>query len=241
MLYVILADVHGNLEALEAVINTFPGVEEKRILCAGDIVGYGADPEECIDRVVSLGAKSVLGNHDSAVIGKTDDAYFNPHAKEAVRWTRDRLSRRAKDYLNGLPLLIENKLFTVVHGTLYEPGEFHYTMSGADAMRTFEILKTRICFIGHSHVAGVFMLKDGKPFYSYKNQMKLEKEVSYIVNAGSVGQPRDNDNRACYCVYDPEKEEIELRRVEYDIKSAQDKIMKAGLPPILAERLLYGR
>ena len=240
MRYIIISDIHGNLEALESVIESFSGSDEKEILCAGDIVGYGADPEECVDRVISQGARNVLGNHDAAVTGKADTALFNANAREAVEWTADRLSRHAKDYLNGLPLVFENGLFTVAHGTLHEPEEFIYMMSGAEAMHTFEILKTQVCFVGHSHVPGWFALKNGKVSYSNGSRIRLEKSSKYIVNAGSVGQPRDNDNRACYCVFDPQKKEIELRRVEYDISRAQNKIIEAGLPPALAERLAQG-
>jgi len=238
--YIIISDIHGNLEAFEAVIDSFPGADEREILCAGDIVGYGADPERCIDRVVSIGAQSILGNHDAAVTEKTDISFFNTYAREAVYWTMDHLSRRGKDYLEGLPLVFENPVLTMAHGTLHNPAEFIYMMTGADAMHTFEVLKTPVCFVGHSHVPGVFVLRDGRIFYSDNSRMKLEKGAQYIVNVGSVGQPRDNDNRACYCIYDPEKQEVELRRVEYDIKRAQDKIMEAGLPPALAQRLSYG-
>ena len=241
MRYIIISDIHGNMEAFESVIESFSGFDEEEILCAGDIVGYGADPEECVDRVISIGARSVLGNHDAAVTGKTDIASFNASAREAVYWTVDRLSRHAKEYLDGLPFVFENGLFTVVHGTLHEPEEFIYMMSGAEAMRTFEILKTQVCFVGHSHVPGVFTLKNGKMSYSHRMRTRLEESSIYIVNAGSVGQPRDNDNRACYCVYDTKKKEIELCRVEYDISGAQNKIIESGLPPVLAERLAYGR
>ena len=240
MTYIIISDIHGNLEAFEAVIDSFPDAGERKILCTGDIVGYGADPGKCVDRVVSIGAKSVLGNHDAAVIEKTDISFFNTSAREAVYWTMGNLSRCGKDYLEGLSLVFEDPVLTMAHGTLHMPEKFIYMMTGAEAMHSFEVLKTPICFVGHSHVPGVFVLRDGRIFYSDNGRTRLEKGARYIVNVGSVGQPRDKDNRACYCVYDPEKKEVELRRVEYDIKRAQDKITEAGLPPALAERLSRG-
>jgi len=240
MKYVIISDIHSNLEALEAVARTFPSLEECKILCAGDIVGYGADPGPCIDICRSMGITSVRGNHDAAVLEKTNIFFFNGSAVRAVLWTKRNLETSRKDVLEGLPLVIMGPDITVVHGTLHQPEEFLYMMTELEAARTFELLKGRICFVGHSHVPGVYSLKDGKIEYTYTNRMKLDKFGKYIVNVGSVGQPRDNDNRACYCVYDTEAEEIEFYRIEYDIQKAHDKIIKAGLPAILGERLHKG-
>jgi predicted phosphodiesterase len=241
MIYVIISDIHGNLEAFNAVIESFAGIKAKKVFCAGDVVGYGADPEECIEKIKRIGAECILGNHDAACVDKTDIAYFNPHAREAVLWTKDVLSTAAKDYLKTLPYTCKNSHFTASHGTLHDPEEFIYMMSGADAMHTFELLKTQVCFVGHSHVPGVFSLKEGKISYSQNKSLKLENGFKYIVNAGSVGQPRDYDRRACYCVYDVDKCSIKFERIEYDVEEAQQKIIAAGLPAALAERLAYGQ
>ncbi|RKY42655.1 MAG: metallophosphoesterase [Candidatus Makaraimicrobium thalassicum] len=241
MTYIILSDIHGNLQAFESVISSFPKTDNSRIVCAGDVVGYGADPNECIELIMSLGAENVLGNHDAAVIDKTDISYFNENARKAVLWTRERLDRAGRDYLNGLPLVRENPSFTVVHGTLHDPAEFIYMQSGTEAMRTFEILNTKICFVGHSHVPGVFVYRDSGLYQSFERKISLEDGARYIVNVGSVGQPRDNDNRACYCVYDSSSGEIEFHRIKYDVISARERIISAGLPGALGDRLLFGR
>ncbi|MGB2630604.1 MAG: metallophosphoesterase family protein [Candidatus Omnitrophota bacterium] len=241
MVYIIFSDVHGNLEAFDAVIKSFPDTAEKEFLCAGDVVGYGANPDECIDKVISLGAVNIMGNHDAAVLGKTDVSSFNPHAAAAVSWTITQLTEGSNGYLESLPYIHQTELFTMVHGTLHDPEEFRYMLTNVDARNTFDILKTQICFVGHSHVPAVFMVKDGQIALSFKKKIKLEDDIQYIINVGSVGQPRDGDWRACYCVYDPGKKMIELRRVEYDLKTAQNKIYDAGLPKILGDRLAYGR
>ncbi|MGB2600136.1 MAG: metallophosphoesterase family protein, partial [Candidatus Omnitrophota bacterium] len=241
MIYIIFSDVHGNLEAFDAAVKSMPDAKDKKLLCAGDIVGYGANPNECIDKVISLGAPSIKGNHESAALGQTDISIFNRSAAEAVRWTMKQLTPDGNAYIESLPLIHEEPSFTMVHGTLHDPGDFRYMLTNVEATRTFEVLEKKICFVGHSHVPAVFSLEDGRVDLSFKNKVKLKKEAKYIINVGSVGQPRDGDWRACYCVYDSGKEEVELRRVEYDIETAQKKIIDAGLPRMLAERLAFGR
>ena len=241
MKYVIFADVHSNLEAFNAAVRTFPAGDDTSLVFAGDIVGYGANPNECMELFISLNPESVLGNHDAAVIDKTDVTNFNEYAAGAVLWTKDHLTQQNKDYLRALPLVREEKLFTVCHGTLHNPESFTYMMSGADAMHTFELMKTKICFVAHSHIPGIFTFRDGQVYKSFKEKLVLKKEEKYIINVGSIGQPRDNDNRSSYCTYDPDKDEVKFHRVEYDIKIARKKIINAGLPPILGDRLLVGR
>ncbi|MFC1644202.1 metallophosphoesterase family protein [Candidatus Omnitrophota bacterium] len=241
MTYTIISDIHGNLQAFDAVIKSLPEKNNTHIICAGDVVGYGADPDGCIEKMLALGAKNILGNHDAAVIDKTDIYYFNEYAASAVLWTKEHLSKAGREYLNALPLVLEEDLFTVVHGTLHDPEQFIYMVSAASAMHTFERLKTKICFVGHSHVPGVFIFRDGKVYQSFKKKIRIEKGEKYIINVGSVGQPRDNDSRACYCTYDPDKGEVDFYRIEYDIKLAREQIISAGLPQTLGDRLLYGR
>lgn len=241
MLYIIISDIHSNIQAFEAAVGSFPDAAERRIISAGDTVGYGANPVECVALMASLGAENVMGNHDAAVAEKTDMSFFNEYAKEAVVWTKGGIGQRERDYLAGLPYVKELPDLTLVHGTLHSPEEFTYMITGADAMHTFEVLKTKVCFVGHSHMPGVYRLQDGELLESWKKKFKLEKGSTYIINAGSVGQPRDGDPRACYCVYDTDKREIEFMRVEYDIGSARNAIVKAGLPHVLADRLLSGR
>ncbi len=240
MIYVVLSDIHGNLPALEAVEETFPRGGFK-VICAGDLVGYGADPNECTLKVRDLGAIAVLGNHDAGVIGKMDPSYFNQYAATALEWTRANMGREERRYLEGLGYVHEAGSFFVVHGTLNSPEDFCYMFDEEDALPTFELLSKTICFIGHTHVAGAFFYKDGEISRSFREKISIEKGAKYIINAGSVGQPRDMNNRASYCVYDSDKSEVEFRRVEYDIKEACDRIKRAGIPPMLGERLFYGR
>lgn len=241
MIYVVLSDIHGNIDALKAVVKSFPEKCDKMILCAGDIVGYGAEPGECIEVIRSLDAKSVLGNHDAAVIGKIDVSKFNETAARGIKWTMKRLSPSDRDYLNGLPFIYESKPCAVAHGTLQEPEDFIYLWNGGDAMRTFKLLNAKVCFVGHTHVSGVFKFKDGRVFQLYNDIVKMEEGAKYIINAGSIGQPRDGIRKACYCVYDTDKEEIEFRRIEYDVDTACARIINAGLPVEYGTRLLEGR
>jgi len=241
MKYVVISDVHGNLQAFEAVKASLPGLEGSKVICAGDTVGYGADPGDCVDSMVSLASENIMGNHDAAVTDRISVWNFNEMAARAVEWTRGSIGRRHRACLEALPQVFADANITVVHGTLHSPGEFRYMLSRTDAAQTFDILRTRVCFVGHSHVPGVFTLKKGEISYASPDRMKLGKDEKYIVNAGSVGQPRDGDRRACYCIYDTERAEIRFRRVEYDVEAARGRILEEGLPEQLGDRLLIGR
>lgn len=242
MIYIIVSDIHSNLEAFNAVIDTFPDKKEKKILCCGDIVGYGANPDECVEKIISLNAITVMGNHDAACAGKLDSYYFNPNAQEAVYWTEEFISDKYKDYLKGLPYTYESPAFTLVHGTLHNYNDFIYMNNKDEAKATFNILKTKLCFLGHSHIPGIFEIDGENISYAKGSGEKvfLKTGARYIINVGSVGQPRDGDNRASYCVYDEDEGSILLKRVDYDIKTAQMKIREAGLPRALATRLEAG-
>ncbi len=210
--------------------------------CAGDIVGYGADPAACIQKTQELNPHIIAGNHDWGAVALADVENFSKNAKEAILWTTDALSGPQKGYLKVLQLLWKND-FMMVHGSPDQPEEFEYILGLSAAYKAFLAMDNEdICFIGHSHVAGVFV-KDsfGQINYNSWPQVKLETGNKYIINVGSVGQPRDNDPRAAYCIYDTEKQMVEIKRVSYDIKQAQAKIIKAGLPRILAERLALGK
>ncbi|HPS20309.1 MAG TPA: metallophosphoesterase family protein [Candidatus Omnitrophota bacterium] len=242
MLYVIFSDVHSNLEALLAVMRSFP--KDAGCVCAGDIVGYGADPEKCVDLVCEKHIDCVIGNHDKAACGDIALAEtFTDRAREAVFWTRNMLGDAHRAFLERLPYVLERKDFVMVHGTLQEPETFRYMRSFYDAAETFDVMGTtqKICFVGHSHLPGIFrQSEEGDISYSTQREIKISPKDKYIINVGSVGQPRDMDKRACYCVYDTEKKVVKFFRMEYDIKTAHDKILNAGLPASLAERLLSG-
>ncbi|MBU3933542.1 metallophosphatase family protein [bacterium] len=237
----IFCDIHANLEALDAVLAALAGERIDRYLCLGDIVGYGANPRECIAEIKKIDAPTIAGNHDWAAVGLFDIAYFNPAAKAAVLWTRQNLAYEDKEFLKNLDLIHREEELTLVHASLQNPGQFEYILDISSAARTFELLRTRLCFIGHSHAPLIF-IKEGENYsFTFQAKVKLKASRMYIINAGSVGQPRDADPRASYVVYDSESEDVEIKRVPYDVQKAQEKIIKAGLPTTLAERLAAGR
>ncbi len=237
----IFCDIHANLEALDAVLAALTRERIDRYLCLGDIVGYGANPRECIAEIKRIDAPTIAGNHDWAAVGLFDIAYFNPAAKAAVLWTRQNLTYEDKEFLKSLDLVYQEDELTLVHGSLQNPGQFEYILDISSAARTFELLRTRVCSIWNSH-APVIFIKEGENYsFTFQTKVKLKASQMYIVNAGSVGQPRDENPQASFVVYDSESKEIEIKRVPYDVQKAKDKIIKAGLPKMLAERLVLGR
>lgn len=241
MRYGIFSDIHSNLEALEAVIKALEKEEIDCFLCGGDIVGYAADPRECLEMVRGSADFVVAGNHDFGCAGLFDIEYFNPQAKEAILWTRDELSESQKAYLASLKLVYQDKNLALVHGSLFEPEKFYYLISEELAKKSFVLQRRKICFVGHSHVPGVFIQDKSGNIYSAKSSfIDIEQDKSYIINVGSVGQPRDLKPGACFCIYDTEKKCVSVKRLAYDIKQAQRKIIEAGLPEFLATRLSQG-
>ena len=240
MRYGIISDIHGNLEALEVAIKALLREKLDKVLCGGDIVGYGADPEECIKKTKELCSAIVSGNHDAASSGLHDARNFNDAAKNAISWTQKNLNREEITFLKKLNLVYQNEHFTLVHGTLQSPEEFRYMVDGDAARETFLLMKKPVIFVGHSHVPGIFSQKNKRINFFCKEKMKISKGEKVIVNTGSVGQPRDGDPRLCYAVYDTDKNTIELKRLPYDIEKAREKIVNAGLPQFLANRLRGG-
>jgi diadenosine tetraphosphatase ApaH/serine/threonine PP2A family protein phosphatase len=241
----ILGDIHGNMEALTAVVDAMrkEGVDEW--VQVGDIVGYGPEPSACIDLVRDLGCTVCIGNHDAAVLGQLDIAYFNNFARAAIEWTRDNLRPADFDYLRSLPLVIKKDLYTVVHGTLHLPDQFGYVISPVEARESLQLQETFLCFVGHSHVPAIYLLRDGQErsldrVYQSEAEVVVDGYSRVLMNVGSVGQPRDEDPRAAYAIYDTETKTASIRRVEYDIAAVQAKIRRAGLPEMLANRLEIG-
>ncbi|MEM7260724.1 MAG: metallophosphoesterase family protein [Planctomycetota bacterium] len=240
MRYAIISDIHGNREALDTVLASIAEQNCDEIICLGDIVGYGAEPGYCLDKIREISKVVVAGNHDYAALGKINIDYFNPHARQATLWTRDQLSEDQKQYLADLPLTVVLEKCTVVHGSLDSPELFDYIQTSYDAYLTMEQLTNQVCFIGHSHVPITFLL-DEVITYTLDPKIDLSAYAKAIVNVGSVGQPRDNNPLACFAIYDDGSSEVELIRVEYDIERSAAKILEAGLPDFLAERLIVGR
>ncbi|MCM8781289.1 MAG: metallophosphatase family protein [Candidatus Omnitrophica bacterium] len=242
MRYGIFSDVHSNLPALEAVFLAYNKESVDEYLCAGDVVGYAANPNECIELVKKQAMVTVAGNHDWAAIDLFSTDYFNSVAKEAIIWTRNNLEPAGRYFLGSLNLVYKNEDLTLVHGTLSNPGNFDYMEDTLTALETFRLLDTPVCFVGHTHVPGVF-IKDaaGNLFYSDSVHLHMKEGNQYVVNVGSVGQPRDGNPQAAYCVYDTKTKEIFIKRVSYDINLTRREIIKVRLPLFLSERLLLGR
>ena len=242
MRYAILGDIHSNLAAFEAVLRDIEGKGGfDKIWCLGDVVGYGPDPCECIERLRQHGHICVAGNHDWAAIGKIDTADFNPIAARACQWTAQQLTEEDVDYLQNLPLSLCQDDFTLVHGSPRDP-IWEYLLSIEAAQDNFACFETAYCLVGHSHTPLIFELAGDEAVYkmfSEGTSLKLGKE-RLIINPGGVGQPRDGDPRASYALYDVEDGTVCHYRVEYDILATQEKMAERGLPTPLIVRLSVG-
>ena len=243
MIYAILSDIHGNLEAFDAVLNHTRENVVERYVCLGDIVGYGANPKECLERIQSLNCTVCAGNHDHAATNLMDTSTFNPYAKKAVTWTQEQLSEEGMKSIRKLPYTNNDEEdFHAVHANLHDPERWGYIFDYLEASESFEHMTKPICFIGHSHVPLAFKKEEDEiqPIYN-TDEITIEENCRYIINVGSVGQPRDGDKRACYCIFDSNSRKVRWQRVDYDIAKAQAKILDAGLPDFLAKRLEMGR
>lgn len=232
----IISDVHANLEALEKTVELIEPLHVDNIVCLGDVVGYGANPNECTSIVRQKTSHVLLGNHDQAACDLAGIQYFNPHARAAAEWTYEQLAQEHKEFLRGLPYTLELGGLFFVHASPYEPEAWHYILSPEEARDNLDHFRQPVCFVGHSHVALIF----GSD-HSTTPGRTIQRGVKYIINVGSVGQPRDGDWRLSFGVFDTQKWTYQNIRSEYDVQSASQKIMKSGLPRVLAERLFLGR
>ncbi len=244
MRYVIFSDVHANLEALERVLAHAARAQPDAYVCLGDVVGYGPNPNECVARVRDLGAGTVAGNHDRAAVGAVDLGRFSPVARAAIEWTQGALDPAARAWLAALPLRRDVGGCLAVHGSPRDPIE-EYLLDLPGALANFAAEPFACCFVGHTHVPGAFALEpDGRVGATELppgSAVRLRPEVRYLINVGSVGQPRDGDPRASYLVFDDRAATVTLRRVPYALEKTQAKIAAVALPPLLAERLAIGR
>jgi len=249
--WLILSDIHGNLEALDAVLDAASVDGYDQILCCGDVVGYGADPNAVTEKIRSCTAHIVRGNHDKACAGLDDLEWFNPAARHSALWTQSVLEEENAAYLRALPRgplevgTSSSSHFQIMHGSPVDEDE--YLLQPEEAFMMMDYLDTRISFFGHTHVQGGFRfhhrgvqrldpeIPDGS------QELVLDRESFYLINPGSVGQPRDGDPRAAWVLYTPEERSVLYRRVDYDFRPAQRKIIAAGLPPQLAYRIALGR
>jgi diadenosine tetraphosphatase ApaH/serine/threonine PP2A family protein phosphatase len=240
MRYAILSDVHSNLEALEAVLYDVGVRKIQDVVFLGDAVGYGPNPNECIELLVKRCRVLLAGNHDWGVIGQTDIAYFNEYAREAIEWTRDVLTEKNSKTLASFPVTkeIEKGDMLLVHSTPKEPNMWHYLLTLWDAEINFHYFSNKFCFLGHSHYPFIIERLPSGELVTYKEAASKGQSERYIMNVGSVGQPRDGDPRASYAIVNEEK--MEIIRVPYNIEAVQKKMRKAGLPALLIERLSKG-
>jgi len=238
----IVSDIHGNLEALEAVVRLLREHGARQFICCGDIVGYGPDPNRCVEVVRNLGCTCVAGNHDLAATGSVSTDRFNSAAASAVMWTRPLLSEENRLYLDSLPLTVRNDSLFIVHASPSAPDVWKYVLTTRDAACEMEYCPGPVCIVGHSHVPMVVERLPGKPVrHVRQDEFTLRPGATYFINAGSVGQPRDGDPRACGLLYDSDGPSMTRYRVTYDIAAVQDKMHSAGLPESLASRLESGR
>jgi len=239
----IISDIHGNAEALQVVLKELINVD--RIVCLGDIVGYGADPVFCLEKIRKLEIPCLKGNHEAAVTGELDLGYFNEDARLAVLWTRKQLKEHNLAYLSGL-----NRKMTIcqdvlgVHGSPRQP-LWEYILDEQTAEEVFSYFDFQIYFVGHSHIAGYFTFHRKNKVVQYFSasrgaEVVIKRDHSYIINCGSVGQPRDRNSQASFAIFDTEQLIVHIIRTNYPIAQAQDKINKANLPGFLAERLSMG-
>ncbi len=242
MRYGVISDIHANLEALEAVFDELQKAKVDEIICLGDIVGYGPDPEKCVELVRKHCKFSLAGNHDHALLGLIDTRFFNQYAKKSVEWTKVQLSKTSTEYLHSLPLIEKIENFTIVHASPARPETWNYILSIDDAADNFTYIQGVCCFVGHSHVPIILERNnDNKVVIKRENNLELDQDKQYIINIGSVGQPRDLDPRAAYAIFNSEVYRFDLQRVRYDMSKTQKKIIERGLPAYLAERLSSGQ
>lgn len=241
----IISDIHSNLEALQSVLKLIESENIDKIFCLGDIVGYGPHPNECLDAVRQHCEIIITGNHDFACIESAELFYFNKYAKNAIEWTVDKLSHANLDYLKTLPFDGKVNDIYLVHSNPYDPRSWDYVLSLDDAIDNFPSFTEKICFIGHSHHPEIFVLNSAGNHsrYNYKLEPKinLEQDSRYIINIGSVGQPRDGNPAAAFGILDLEQQSYELKRVKYNIEKTHQDMMSAHLPQFLADRLFMGR
>ncbi|TSA36409.1 MAG: metallophosphoesterase [Verrucomicrobiaceae bacterium] len=241
MRFAIFGDIHANLHALQTVMDDSKEQNCTHYVCMGDVVGYNAFPRECLDLVRGLECPVVKGNHDEQASMFGFQEGFNALAEEAMNWTRNQLSEEDKEWLRTLRLQRQVRDFTIVHATLDTPHKWGYVFNQLDAAASFSYQHTSLCFIGHTHSPKAYLRDGSVRTIPLDEPLQLQPAKKYLVNVGSVGQPRDGDWRSAYCVYDTTKNEITLRRIPYDLPAAQKAILDAGLPTKLAERLAVGR
>jgi putative phosphoesterase len=237
----IVSDTHSNLEALQKAFEIIDEKKVDKVICLGDLVGYGANPNECVELTRKRASCVILGNHDQAAFDLSQTEHFNRHARTAAYWTNQTLTKENLEYLQSLHLQHVIDDLTFVHASPKDPGQWEYIFSTHEAEINFESFQTRICLVGHTHIPGIFP-EDVKAQRSKVTRLttQLVQENRYIINVGSVGQPRDGNWKLSFGIVDTSAWTYEHIRSEYDVQAASEKIVAADLPRFLADRLLVG-
>ncbi|MBC7287359.1 MAG: metallophosphoesterase family protein [Armatimonadetes bacterium] len=244
MRYAVISDVHGNLPALERVLEAIEREGVDRVLCLGDVVGYGASPNDCCERLREIDAIVVRGNHDEAAIRPGKEMWFTAAARACIVWTREVLTEENRQFLMQLKPRVDVDGLVLCHGSFLDPD--FYTTTPREAMLTFRVMTTQICLFGHTHFAEWFEYRPGHDdlpleFYAtHGGVLQIDPDALFMINPGAVGQPRDGNPRAAYAILDVEERRVEFRRIDYDIARAQRAILEAGLPQAMAARLAAG-
>lgn len=238
----VLSDVHANLEALEAVAADLDRQRVEKIMFLGDVIGYGADPNACVKLIAKLCDIRLMGNHDYVGLGLESPKYFNVMAQQSILWTQKELDQKATELMSDFTLEAEYLNYCFVHATPENPLEWNYLLTPEDAVRNFAAFAQDFCFVGHSHLPAVFCLRpDGCLTMVRETSFHAEADCRYIINVGSVGQPRDGNHEACYLIVETDAGAFTYRRVGYNLPKAQEKMKKACLPEFLISRLAGGK
>ena len=242
MRYGILSDIHSNFDALTAVLRELDGLGMDALVCLGDIVGYGPSPNECCDLLRARGCIAIAGNHDEAAVSPEEADNFNALARAAIAWTRDKLSPSSREFLRSLSREQRFESFVIVHGAPIF--HFEYILNVIDAQEAFERVTAPITFIGHTHVAEVYFQDEQRRTFHQRlsggGRIQVMPDYRYIINPGSVGQPRDRNPQASFAYFDDTAGVIEVRRVTYDVMRVRERMEQAKLPAQLSDRLATG-
>ncbi|MBN1155165.1 metallophosphoesterase family protein [candidate division KSB1 bacterium] len=241
MRFAVISDIHSNLEALTAVLNDIDKRQVDEIICLGDVVGYGPNPNECIELIRSNCSLCIKGNHDAAISDRVVMEYFNVYAQVAVQFTRDVLDSDNMAYLASLPLIGGKDQETFVHASPYDPDQWYYITTEYHAIFAFASFQGARCYVGHSHIPKIFEAVENKRIREVSNNEVIFSEGHrHLINVGSVGQPRDGDSRSAYGIVDLERNDYQLIRVDYDYRKTQERMKMNSLPEYLINRLALG-
>ncbi|MDD4871230.1 MAG: metallophosphoesterase family protein [Kiritimatiellae bacterium] len=230
MRYALVSDIHANLQAWNAVLLDIRSLGADQIICLGDIVGYGPNPSEVLQSVHSSIDHIILGNHDAVACGKIDSSEFYDEAQKIINWTINQINDKAKNFLRSLPLTLAGESFRCSHGDFSDPGAFNYIIEPKEALASWKAVPDQLLFVGHTHEPTIHLLgQSGTPHLVKPQNFQIEPEKRYIVNVGSVGQPRDKDARSCYCIYDTKNNLVIWRRVPFDIDAFRTALHDAGI------------